>query len=387
MNERKLQAWIEAGVVDPDAAARIRGWEASHARPLALWAVIGIGALAIALGIMLVVAANWDDIPPMLRLSLHLALLAGLLGAVWWRGDQLAARQPWWQEALLFVCGALGLTFLAHLGQVYQTTSPLWQPVAVWLVLFGPVLLLRGRSWLTAVTVMLAAGVAANDYAGGGYDLGSGELVRRSAYCAALISALPILAAAVGALAQRLSTRADFWRRIEQLGLIYAVGMASWLALWAGYLAGDLGGTGTAASPYVAGALVIRAAVALASAALLLLAPQEIRPRAAAAVLCAAGLTMLLSQLSLGHNIASALLFMALWCGVAAAAILGGWRVTFQLAVAAVALRLIVLSFELDDNLLDNGLGLIAGGVITLAVAGAATVVARRFAPPREAQP
>ena len=383
MNERKLKAWIEAGVVDPDAAARIRGWEASHARPLALWAMIGIGALAIGLGIVLVVAANWNDISPMLRLSLHLALLAGLLGGVWWRGNQLAARQPWWQEALLFICGALGLTFLAHLGQVYQTTSPLWQPVAVWLLLFGPLLLLRGRSWLTALTVMLAAMIAVSDYSLGTAAPRSGAWGRRSTDAGALIAALPILAAGLGAYARRLSAREDFWRRIEQLGLAYAVGMASSLAL----LAGHWGSTERADTPYVAGALVIQAAIALASAALLLLAQKDTGARAAAAVLCAVGLTMVLSQFCLGHAIASALLFMALWCGVAAAAIHGGWRAIFQLAVAAVALRLIVLSFELDDNLLDNGLGLIAGGVITLAVAGAATVIARRFAPPKEAQP
>ena len=39
-------------------------------------------------------------------------------------------------EALVFVAAALGLTFFGHLGQVYQTSSPLWQPLGAWLVLF-----------------------------------------------------------------------------------------------------------------------------------------------------------------------------------------------------------------------------------------------------------
>src|SRR5690606_2759793 len=130
--------------------ARIRAWEAEHARPLALWAVIGIAALAIGLGVLSVVAANWDAIRGEVRLALHFALMAGIAGYLWLKGDGLADRQPWLHEGLLFVLGVLGMTFMGHVGQVYQTSSPLWQPLALWLVLFAPLLLLRGASWLAA---------------------------------------------------------------------------------------------------------------------------------------------------------------------------------------------------------------------------------------------
>ena len=147
MSARKIATWHDAGLIDAATRDRLLAYEAAHARPLALWAVFGIGALAIGLGLASVIAANWEDIPGQLRLGVHLALIAGALGALFLREEALAQRSPWAVEALVFVTAALGLTFFGHLGQVYQTASPLWQPLGVWLVMFAPLLLLTGRSW------------------------------------------------------------------------------------------------------------------------------------------------------------------------------------------------------------------------------------------------
>ncbi len=382
MNERKLKAWVEAGIIDSEAAARIRVWEESHSRPLTLWAVIGIGALAIGLGIVLVVAANWDDIPAMVRLGIHLALLAALLGALAWFGDRLAERQPWGQEALLFVIGALGLTFLPHLGQAYQTTSPLWQPLLTWLVLLGPLLLLRGQSWLIAAAVMAGTVAAALSFAAGSRDELTGDWSYPTAIGSAFVTSLPVLAVGLGAIMRRFSDREAFWRRIEQLGLSYGVLMVSFMAV----IATD-GGVSDRISQFSASVLTVRAAVLAAAAGLVLALHRAASGRAAAGVLGGSAAVVMLLAGAQGHAVPPAILFILLWTGIAAAATYAGWRVTFQFAVAAVALRLIVLSFELDDDLLGSGLGLIVSGVLILGIAGAAVVIARRFAPPREPQP
>jgi hypothetical protein len=59
----------------------------------------------------------------------------------------------------------------------------------------------------------------------------------------------------------------------------------------------------------------------------------------------------------------------------------------FQFAVAVIALRLIILSFELADDLLGSGLGLIFAGAVTLAIAFAAVKVSKNFAPKAEDKP
>lgn len=130
MTARKIAEWHDAGVIDAATRDAIIAYEAAHARPLLLWAVWGIGALTIGLGFVSVVAANWEAIPGALRFAVHLALIAGLLALLFLREDRLAAKSPWVVEALVFITAALGLTFFGHLGQVYQTSSPLWQPLA-----------------------------------------------------------------------------------------------------------------------------------------------------------------------------------------------------------------------------------------------------------------
>ena len=42
----RIDRWHEAGLIDADTRARLIAYEQEHARPVALWAVFGIGALA-----------------------------------------------------------------------------------------------------------------------------------------------------------------------------------------------------------------------------------------------------------------------------------------------------------------------------------------------------
>lgn len=381
MNERKLQAWLAAGVIDADTASRIRAWDAQHSRPLALWAVIGIGALAIGLGVISLVAANWDAVPGLVRLAVHFAVMAALGGFIAWRGEELERANPWGLEAALFVLGMLGLAFFGHLGQVYQTSSPLWQPLAAWLALFAPLLLLRGQSWLTAALLFVTVGYAVWDYAAAADASVFGNAGNAPWLAAriAVVTALPVLFAPLAAWMRGRSGREDFWKRLEQLALAYAVGGASLVTVAAGldrFEGGILGGLAQA----------IRAGLALLAGSLVVWARPGASGRAAGAVMAGAGAACVLAWVMSGSQLGGGLLFMALWVGIAAAALHAGWRSVFQLAVAAVALRLIVLSFELGSDLLTSGFGLIIAGVLILAIAFAAVRVSRTFAPPREVE-
>lgn len=129
MADRKLQSWVDAGLIDSATAARIEAFETQNARPWVLWAVIGLGALAIGLGLISIIAANWDEIPGQLRLTMHFAMLIGLAGAICWRAGKTSAGADYFHDAMLFIFAVLALTFFGHLGQVYQTISPLWQPL------------------------------------------------------------------------------------------------------------------------------------------------------------------------------------------------------------------------------------------------------------------
>ncbi len=86
-----LTRWASAGLIDSVTADRIRAWEAEHGKQvsrsrLALIA-FGLGGLLLAAGVLLFVAAHWDDLSPASRFALVLAMIGALHA-----GGALAAR-------------------------------------------------------------------------------------------------------------------------------------------------------------------------------------------------------------------------------------------------------------------------------------------------------
>lgn len=375
MSARKIAEWHAEGLIDAATRDRLTAYEADHARPLLLWAVWGIGALAIGLGVVSVVAANWEEIPGLLRLSVHFAALAGLLAALFLREERLDEASPWAVEALVFVIAALGLTFFGHLGQVYQTAAPLWRPLALWLVLFAPLLLLAGRSWPSAGAVLGGMVWCAWEYAGASADAGSADDVAFTMWLA-LVIALPVLAAPIAAAMRARSPREEFWVTLEQLALTYAVAGACFATAIAGIGAVEEDNSGAK----LAGVLTC-ALVSLAAGAGVAAVRRGVSGRMTGAILAGAGAAMVLAYMADDLNVAAALVFFALWAGIAAAALAAQWRGVFQLAVGAIALRLVVLSFELAADLLTSGFGLIVAGALILGVGWASVRVSRRFAP------
>ncbi|MGY6637498.1 MAG: DUF2157 domain-containing protein [Erythrobacter sp.] len=377
MGARKIEAWHKAGIIDAATRDAIIAYEADNARPVALWAVFGIGALAIALGLISVVAANWEEIPGLFRLAVHLALIATGLGALALREQKLAARSPFVVEALLFITGALGLTFFGHLGQVYQTDSPLWQPLGLWLVLFAPLLFMMGRGWPVATALMGVLLWAVWDYADSAERI-SGALRggMEMALWLALVTSLPVLAAPLAGSLRGKSARSEFWRQLEQIALAYAVAGASFAAAMAS--AGVFSSSDAATT---LAAMALRGAVGVAAGLALAALRPGLSGRMAGAIIAGAGLVLPLAYALNDLDIPAAALFMVLWAGIAAAALKAGWRGVFQLAVGVIAARLIILSFELASDLLLSGFGLIAAGLLVLGVGWGALKVSRRFAP------
>lgn len=383
MSTRKLAEWHAAGLIDAATRDRVAAYEAQHARPLVLWAVYGIGALAIGLGFVSVVAANWEDIPGLVRLAVHLALIASLLAVVFLKEERLAERSPWAAEALVFAIAALGLTFFGHLGQVYQTSSPLWRPLAVWLALFAPLLLLTGRGWPTALAVTGGAVWCVLEYQT--YPWRFMGVAQKPDIAGivwnAAVLALPVLLAPLGAGMRARSRREGFWRRIEQGALAYAVAGGSLACALASM--GEFG-RNSATHDWIATAVLCAVAV-LAGIGVVLVRP-GLSGRMAGAIIAGAGLALLAAEWVDDIKVPAALLFMALWAGIAAAALVATWRGVFQMAVGVLALRLIILSFELAGDLLTSGFGLILAGVMILAVAWGAVRVSKRFAPREEGE-
>ena len=374
MSLRRLKAWEAAGLLDAATAARIREWESTHASPVAMRAVVGIAVLAIGLGLVSVVAANWDAVAGIVRLAIHFALMAGLAAWLWRKADGMAA------EAGLFVFAMLGLTFFGHIGQVYQTDSPLWQPLALWLVLFAPAILLCGNGRLNALLLMTVMVVAAWSFMSWTTGLQPRLGVVDETVRVTLALASPVLLAGLAAYAHARSTRPGFWRRVGEIALIHALAGASLFA--AASADGPWRGDGEATR--LLWSVLVTTGITLITALSVRAFRRDPEGRVLAALWLGLATVPLLAYALSGSKIVAALLFMALWAGIAFAALRAGWRGAFQAAVGVIALRLVLLSFELGGDLLTSGAGLIASGLLILGVAWLAIKVSKRFAPPSD---
>lgn len=373
-----MNKWLDAGLIDSETAQRIRQYEAERSRPVGLWSLIGLGALAIGLGIISVVAANWDDIPGMVRLTIHGLLMAAVAAAIFWLQPRKGFLGLYVKDVLLFVLAVLGATFFGHLGQVYQTSSPLWQPLAMWLLLFSPLMLLAGRGWLISalwIAGLLGTGIAHMSW----YAQQTSE--PPSLYIAAITS-LPVLALLLAIFVKDMSARQAFWKQVGQFALASFVTGVSVKLIADGLSKGGFYGSEGQALPIAAMQLGLWSAAAL---LIYLLRRGTSGISTAAILVAAAAVSFGSSILESTEPLANALLFMAFWAAIGWSAIYAGWRIIFQLVVAIIALRLIILSFELASDLLSSGMGLILAGVITIAIAVIAYRFSKAFAPGRAA--
>ena len=78
--ERLLVRWRSAGILDEATEGAIRRYEESQATPSGRrWQVIlalVMGGILLGAGVLLFVAAHWDDVSPVVRLLLVMAMLA-----------------------------------------------------------------------------------------------------------------------------------------------------------------------------------------------------------------------------------------------------------------------------------------------------------------------
>ncbi|HKV00462.1 MAG TPA: DUF2157 domain-containing protein [Vineibacter sp.] len=384
---RYLSRWQSAGLIDAAGAQRIADWERAQARPVWLWALAGLGAFAIGMGLIAVVAANWEVIPGWLKIAVNLALNVGAAAALF-----LAWQRHWekTREILAIVLSGLVLSGIALISQVYQLDGPAWQALLLWMAICTPFLALMTRSrvlgvaWAAAATVTYLTAIEALDRVLG--RLLHGDAIILMVWVPGLL--LMIVGIARGWLA---TTRgqANAIVACAVLALLFAASVPQFIVF---------------RPREEAGTMVAIIASLLVAALLLRESRRDDASAMALMVIVLGGLatwlaTMMIWKLA-GANgatfwtrrstdglpyLGAALVFIAFWAAVSWLALRAGRRALFVLAFAVITVRVFVIYWEAFGGLLNTGLGLIGGGLLCLALAALGWHIARRAGRPVEA--
>lgn len=361
---RQLARWQAEGLIDAATAERIAEHEESRRTPLVVPAMVSVGAGAIALGLISIVAANWASIPGRWKIACDLAIgvvLAAATARAALGGSALAT------DGLATVLWGFTLASIALVGQVYQLQSPVWQALLPWAVATTPLLLLaRSRAVATFFASGWIAAQAACWAEIPGWLDGLGWTphdVSNAMLVAVAAAPLPWLAAA--RLPSFLRGHPLHARVVETVGWL-GFGILGTFACLAWYSA-------RGPEPEIGWGV---AGVGLVVAGLVLALPRlhpEWKPAQRNGVALAAGIAW--AALALADAwprpaagwvaaIAQILFFSALaWASAA-----GGHESLFRLLTGLIELRILGVFLEVFGSLMNTGLGLVAGGLLALAL-------------------
>lgn len=167
--QKDIDILIEANVISEEAGINIKNYylQKNGGQPNRLMLIFGIlGAILVGLGIVLIVAHNWDQLSKGVKSIL--AFLPVVLGQVWCAYALfMKANQPVWRESgsafLFFAMGAC----IALIGQIYHIPGDLSSFLLTWLLLCLPLVYLLPSS---TAAVLYILGIT---YYGGvtGYEL------------------------------------------------------------------------------------------------------------------------------------------------------------------------------------------------------------------------
>lgn len=144
--EKALNEWVSLGLINQEQATRIQVHESE--KPESSWIMTGfliLGAVILGLGVISLVATNWQNIPDAWKLVADFGLLClmafGILRS--WEANKSIQF-----EALLVMFLLLCLASIGLISQIYHTGGHLYQALLFWCFISLPAMLVARNLFL-----------------------------------------------------------------------------------------------------------------------------------------------------------------------------------------------------------------------------------------------
>lgn len=131
--KKKLATWVSHSLLTPEQAKNISLFESSQSNTS--WVIRGfllLGVIVINIGIISVIAANWQNIPNFVKLFNNFFLLNLLAGGVYYAWQK---KKPILSEVLIVFVMLFCLASIGLISQIYHTGGELYQALMLWSII------------------------------------------------------------------------------------------------------------------------------------------------------------------------------------------------------------------------------------------------------------
>ncbi|AOP33924.1 hypothetical protein A0128_08780 [Leptospira tipperaryensis] len=128
--EHKLKKWVEAGLIGSEQSESILRFEENKKTPYLYYSFLILGVVVIGIGIIAVIAANWEEISDFIKLGAALLLLTsiGIAGF-------LKRENPNLLTVLIVLNSILILGMIGLISQVYNLEGKYYEAAMLWCIL------------------------------------------------------------------------------------------------------------------------------------------------------------------------------------------------------------------------------------------------------------
>lgn len=368
----RLERWQQAGLLTEAQVTAILEHESENNRFTWQNGLYFVAIFAIVMGVLAIIAANWQQIPGTLKIAIHLIVNCALAIVVL-REDR--SRNHRGREVGLLLWFGLNLTFIGLIGQVFHLDGNLPGALLLWIALSSPAIVLLSDNKFTLMLWLVAC--LATLF--GNY----GEYLHPTVdnLMVAAVVFVVLLPAAMMAISYLLegTTKIELRRQLASMApLVLVLGASVVCQFWY-----DLGTREDMAEPRAR----YTGIAALLLGMLVSFYPRMTVPHwlgntaNARWLLLAANVAVagpfLLYELE--SDLMAALSFIAFWLLLGYLAHRNNTPRLISLVILVVTIRVYVIYLEVFGSMLQTGVGLIGSGLLLLAMLKAAQLVNRNL--------
>lgn len=128
--EQKLKRWVGAGLIDSEQSDAILNFEETRKTPYLYYSFIILGVIVIGIGIIAIIAANWEEIHDFVKLGVGLSILAFTAGLAFWKRENPNLLTAFIVLESILILGMIGLV-----SQVYHLEGKYYEAAILWCIL------------------------------------------------------------------------------------------------------------------------------------------------------------------------------------------------------------------------------------------------------------